>query len=353
MKLKKRTLLIVEDDELLNTMYKLQCEAAIKEIPGLEATVRQAFDYDQAREILKAEPVDFISLDIALSREEEGKTDQQRAEREAGGMTLLKQLQEANRPPLGVVVSGETLQSYAIDAYEAYGILAFYQKDRFDIDEYKQAVKASLWYLNAAELVDKPEIEAAADGWQQALAAAKVAGIKEKNFPESIGHKIQDKWTHAVTGLPLGHWTEEKLRNKVVGQKNWTLIRVTIDGFSQFVSQLASQEEAILTYTVDLLKQVCNQYPRQSCVVGHLGHSEFTSNPNFVVILDEMDKRRATEITEQLIEKFNQKTKLFAPAFEKGGPQKKLPLALRTKILSGDTNSFEDLHRLLDSLGSV
>lgn len=352
MKLKKRILLIVEDDELLNTMYKLQCEAAVKEIPELEAAVRQAFDYDQARQILQAEPVDFISLDIALSREEEGKTDQQRAEREAGGMTLLKELQEANRPPLGVVVSGETLQSYAIDAYEAYGILAFYQKDRFDIDEYKHAVKASLWYLNAAELIEKPEIEAAAGGWQEALAAAKVAGIKEKNFPESIGHKIRDKWTHAVTGLPLGHWTEEKLRNKVVGQKEWTLIRATIDGFSQFVSQLASQEEAILTYTVDLLRQVCEQYPDHRCVVGHLGHSEVTSNPNFVIILDETDPRRAKEITEQLIENFNQKARLFAPALEKGGVEKKIPLALKTKILSGDAYTFEDLHRLLDSLGS-
>jgi hypothetical protein len=349
----KRILLIVEDDKILNRLYKIHCEEVLKELPHIEGVVEQAFNYRQAESILKRQPVDFISVDIALSRIEEGKTDQQREEREAGGMILLKQLQMAGRRPLAVIVSGETLLSYAIDAYKKYGILAFYQKDRFNIDEYQHAVKAILWYLDASELIEKPEVVAAAESWQKALAAAKIAGIKEQQFPESIGDKLETRWTHTVTGLPAGRWTEEILRNRAVERRDWALIRVTVKGFSKFTSVFASQEEPVLAFTGEVLRGASEQFPDQEFFIGHLGYREVTLEPNFVVILGKQTMDRVADIAVWIKSEFDKKEGLFVPAFEDKAKQQELILAVETKILKGSDYFFEDLHRLLDTLGSA
>lgn len=349
----KRTLLVVEDDQVLNKLYKIHCEEVLKELPHIEGKVEQAFDYDQAREILNAQPVDFISVDIALSQEEEGITDQQRVQREVGGMALLKELEEAQRQPLTVIVSGETLLSYAIDAYRKYGILVFYQKDRFNVEEYKHAIKAALWYLDAAELSEKPEIEAALASWKRALAAAEIAGIKEHQFPEDIGHKIEARWTHAVTGLPTSRWTEEKLTDRVVERHDWGLIRLSIDGFRKFTTVFASQEQAILSFTANLLKRAGDRFQNQGFFVGHLGHLEQIPEPSFVIILDTQQMEQAAALSDWLKSEFEKKEGLFSPAFEDKASRQKLALNVDTSILTGSDYFFEDLHRLLDTLGST
>ncbi len=349
----KRTLLVVEDDEILNRLYKIHCEEILKEFPHIEGVVEQAFNYSQAESILKSQAVDFISVDIALSRAEEGKTDQQREEREAGGMILLKQLQTTGRRPLTVIVSGETLLSYAIDAYKKYGIMAFYQKDRFNIDEYQNAVKAILWYLDASELIEKPEVVAAAESWQKTLTAAKIAGIKEQQFPESIGDKLETRWTHAVTGLPMGRWTEEILRNRAVERRDWALIRVTVKGFSKFTNVFASQEEPILAFSGEILQQAAKQFMEQEFFIGHLGHRKVTLEPNFVVILGKQNVDRVADIAAWIKTEFDKKDGLFMPAFENKAKQQELILTVETRILKGSELFFEDLHRLLDTLGST
>lgn len=349
----KRTLLVVEDDQVLNTLYKIHCEEVLKELPHVQGTVAQAFSFSQAQQILASRPVDFISVDIALSKEEEGKTDEEREEKDAGGMALLRQLQRTQRQPLTVIVTGETLLSYAIDAYRKYGVLAFYQKARFNNQEYKDAIKAALWYLDAAELVEKPRIAAALQSWHNALAAAKLAGIKEQQFPEAIGQKIQTGWTHPITGLPIGHWTEEKLRSNVVEQEDWTLIRVTISGFDRFIATYASQEEPILSFTSRLLKQVEERFNLQKYFVGQLGHREFMSEPVYVILLNRQDEAQASQITGWLKEEFANRDKIFTPAFRNKANLLETPLALETKILTGSEDTFEDLHRLLDILGST
>lgn len=345
-----RTLLVIEDDKTLNEMYRLYCQEALQDLPHVHGTVKQAFGYNQARQILQSGPVDFVSVDLALSREEEGKTDLDREKGEAGGMTLLKQLQKTARPPVAVVVSGETLQSYAIDAYQDYGILAFYQKARLDIEEYKHAVKAALWYLDAAALIEKPEIETAARFWENALAAAKTAGIREKNFPASIGQKIKDRWTHPVTNLPVGHWTEEKLRNRVVEQDDWALIRITMDGFNQFVANFASQEEPVLNFAVTVFQQACQGYQNLACEMGHLGY-EYTLEPSFVIIFNRQALPYVDDIAARIKQEFEQKVHLFLPEFETPNARQRITPTLDTKVLKGGSENFEDLHRLLDTLG--
>ncbi|HXV43001.1 MAG TPA: response regulator, partial [Anaerolineae bacterium] len=213
-----RTLLVVEDDQTLNTIYKYYCEEALKELP-FAGVIKQAFSYDQAKDILDTQAIDLISVDIALSKEEEDKTDQERSLSEASGIALLRELQAREKHPLFIVVSGETLQSYVIDAYRTYGALAFYQKARLNDEEYKHAIKAGLFFLAATEAMAQPEtemdLEAAQASWQQALAAAQVADIRAHDFPEDLGKSIAlmySKQTDPVTGLPNSHWTEAKFR---------------------------------------------------------------------------------------------------------------------------------------------
>jgi hypothetical protein len=353
MAFQERTLLIVEDDKVYNAWYSQYCREVLDESSHVKGTVKQAFSYSQAKNILDTESVDFISMDIALAKEEEDKTDEQREYSEAGGMLLLKNIQATNTPPLAIVVSGETLLSYAIDAYQGFGILAFYQKDRFDIDQYKQAIKAALYYLDAAEYAEKTEIEAALESWRKTLAAAKVANIKEKHFPEDIGEKVKARWTHPVTGLPNGHWTEEKLRNRVVGQQDWgVLLKITIHGFSKFVARFASQEEAILTLLVGSLKQVCQKLPNQDCFIGHLGYYDYSSEPSFIIIPDD-DTDKINEAINQFKSDLEEKTGLFLPAIGVTANQQKLMLSVETRILRSSEYSFEDLHRVLDTLGST
>jgi ActR/RegA family two-component response regulator len=353
MAFQERTLLIVEDDKVYNAWYSQYCRDVLDELSHVKGTIKQAFSYSQAKNILDTESVDFISVDIALAKEEEDKTDEQREYSEAGGMLLLKNIQATNTPPLAIVVSGETLLSYAIDAYQGFGILAFYQKDRFDIDQYKQAIKAALYYLDAAEYAEKTEIGAVLESWGKALAAAKAANIKEKYFPEDIGEKVKVRWTHPVTGLPNGHWTEEKLRNRVVGQQDWgVLLKITIHGFSKFVARFASQEEAILTLVVGSLKQVYQKLSNHDCFIGHLGYYDYSSEPSFIIIPDD-DTDKINEAINQFKSNLEEKTGLFLPAIGATANQQELMLSVETRILRSSEYSFEDLHRVLDTLGST
>lgn len=348
----KRTLLVVEDDRFYNETYRMHCEEVLKELAHLDGTVKQAFSYAEAKAFIENHLVDFISVDIALSKEEEGKSDRQREEREAGGMTLLRELQRARKQPLAVIVSGETLLSYALDAYRKYGILAFYQKDRFNIDEYKSAVKAALWYLDAHDLIEKPEIEAAAASWQKTLTAARAAGIKEQQFPEPIEEKIKVRWTHPVTGLPIGRWTEERLRDRVVKQRGWALVRVTVNNFSKFVATYASQEESILSYMGDLLREAGTRRSDQDYFVGHLGHRAFPAEPSFVIIFGEHGLDQAATAADWIKSQFETKDQLFQPALEKKSKPHDPIMSIETRVRYGSDEFFEDLHRLLDALGS-
>lgn len=360
----KRTLLVVEDKVDLNDMYTLFCQIALQELSAeglpIEGAIEQAFNYSQAEGILKSQTVDFISIDIALSEQEEGLTEEKRKGREPGGMNLLREMQGSERQPIAVVLTGETLQSLATDALQEYGVLAFYRKDEFDDEKYKHAIKAVLWYLNAAELIAEPEteldIEAAEESWKKALKAAKIAGVKERGFPEAIGYKIkstQDERTRSVTGLPFGRWTEDKLRSKVIERKDWALIRVTIKGFDEFVAAYASQEEPILTFVAKLLKRTRDEFKDQELFIGHLGHREYTSEPGFVVIPGKESTRCVADMARWIESEFEKKARLFAPTFfEDEASHQKQTLAVEAKVLTSVEYNFSDLHHLLNTLGS-
>lgn len=356
----KRSLLIVEDDQFLNAMYRLYCEEVLKEFPHLDCLVEQAFTYEQARKILQSQPLQFVSMDIALTHDEEGKTEEERLEHEVGGMTLLKYLDETHQQPLVVIVSGEKLQSYAIDAYQEYGVLAFYQKDRFDDEAYKLVVRTALLYADAAELIEALEVDAALAAWHQAQQAARQAGIKERNF-ENLGHKIQrirDSMTHPMTGLPLGRWTEDRLRRNVIGQEdNWALVHVTIKDFNRFVALFPSQEGPILDFVAGLLKQTRVQFQDDTMFIGHLGHRELFLEPTFVMVLGKPSRQRAGEIADWLTHKFAETgSRPFArdPSLEGARRAEEPEFSLELRLLpAGDNTYFPDLPLLLDTLGAI
>ncbi len=357
---RSRVLLIIEDDPVWNELCKVECEQVLQELPELKVEIHQATSYEQARRFLQERPADFISLDIALSKSEQGKSDRQRDEQEAGGIALLKELQGFRQQTFVVVVTGETLQSYAIDAYQAYGILAFYQKDRFDHDEYKHALKASLYYLEAADLIEQLEIEAATNSWQKALATAQEAGIKERNF-ENLSYKIKalrEGLTHATTGLPMGRWTEDSLKSRIVGREgDWALVRVVIQGFSGFASAFPSQEKPILSFVAELLKQARREFEDEEMFIGHLGHREHLAEPVFVVIPGAESMERAGEIAAWLDNRFGQiGSGPFAPSPELLATEDraKPSFDLELKVFPDDEdNYFSDLPFLIDTLGHI
>jgi DNA-binding NarL/FixJ family response regulator len=359
---KNRTLLVVEDNRDLNLQYKMSCRLALQEL-GFSAqaakdAVKQAFNLAGARDVLQEYAVDFISIDIALTKEEERLTGEAREVVEPGGMALLRELQEYEKQPISIIVTGEEVDDYVLDAWRKYGVLTYYKKGSFDVDkEYKSAVKAALWYWDAEEAIADPEteldIEQAERSWRKALDAGKQAGVTERDFPESIGYKIKltrENRTHSATGLPIDRWTHGKLKRAVLGRQDWALIRVTIQGFDEFVRVYPSQEEPVLAFVASLLKGARDAFNDPELFIGHLGYHK---NAPFVVLLGQEDLRRVEDVdrwTKDIKRRFAEQAPSFVSAF--GGQEP--ALALETKVWVGASERmFTDLHQLLDVLGST
>jgi ActR/RegA family two-component response regulator len=361
---RNRTLLVVEDDRTLNLQYKLACQLALREL-GFSAAaakdaVKQALNLSEAKAVLEKHNVDFVSIDIALAEEEESLNEEARQMIEPGGMALLKELQGYEKQPISIVVTGEEVDSYVLDVWREYGVLNYYRKGSFDIDkQYKNAVKAAMWYWDAAELIAEPEteldIEAAAEIWREALKVAEIAGVRERDFPETLGYKIKltrENRTHSVTRFPVGRWTEEKLKRDIVGCRDWMLIRVTIEGFDRFIRAYPSQEEPILAFVAKLLKEARDILNDQKLFIGQLGYHV---NAPFVIIPGKESLRRVEDMNrwvEEIQRRFEERTPDFASAF--GDRQLSLKPDATVWIgtdADGAEPMFTDLHQLIDALG--
>ena len=180
----KRTLLIVEDDRELNEQSRDLCRMALDELAleGLSIidTIQQAFDYESAKQFLlkAAVPIDFVSFDLALTREEENLTgDTGRL----GGIRLLRQLRGSDHHPISIILSGEPRQPYPLDILQSYGVLNFYQKEYLDIEQYISAVKAAMWCLQAESVFEVNQIHQAKLMYERAKEAAEKAGNTQWN----------------------------------------------------------------------------------------------------------------------------------------------------------------------------
>lgn len=356
MPFQERTLLIVEDQDVISAQLTVACQQVLQELSSKLPTrptgvVKQAKNYQQAKSILEEQPVDFISIDIALSKQEEGLQAKDLEEKAPGGMAILRELQKAKkRTPIAVMVSGETQPDYFIKSLGKYGALAFYRKP-INFNAYMSAVRAALWYWDAVEFVSQ-DIKVAQDCWEQALKAAEAANLDTSHFPTQVGQKIKSL-IHPVTQLPNVDWTENKLRQKAILDKDtWVFTRVTVRGFEDFVEGYKSQEKGIFNRIASLLKEARDEFQDQEISVGHLGHHA----SEFVIIsgtkrIDPTEMQRWVKTIET---RFNEQAHLFAPypAEDQASP-KKLKLTFEAKVLtSGEEDFWDDLHSLLDALGS-
>jgi hypothetical protein len=358
--------MILEDDASYLGLFDLWCKLALKELEseGLadqlsKSTIKQASSYSQAKSMLES-GIDFASIDLALTKDEYRRTDQTRKEKgDPGGMRFLTEMQNAARPPLAVIVSGETLQSYGTDASAALGVLKFFQKSRLDKDEYVNAVKTALWYVHAADLTsalegqrsDPDKVQAADAAWHESLRAAAKAGIPQKYFPENLGRQleyIRKSMVHEHTDLPLGHWTHSELR-KALTSEDWAILQATIEGFAQFVTHNSSQAPAILHVASNLLKDLSREFLGKDPFIGHLEHRTQARDPSFVIIVNKSSN--ALELLAGEIQKaFNSKSRLFARDSTQTSDE--LLPHIRTRIVGMKTHIYAmDLHELLDELG--
>lgn len=359
---RERTLLIVEDDRILNTMFKFSCEEALNEIPYVKGNVKQAFNYAEAKQILDTTQVDFVSVDIALNDEETGRTDEKdRDVKEAGGMLILKELQKRKDTPLAIIVSGEKLLSYGIDAYSKYNVLAFYQKDKMEPEKYRNAVLSALFYLESADAISSVDIDInflrkAEDNWQKSLEAAEVAGITTGKFPDDLGIKInlvRSERVNDITGLPEAHWTKDQLKKKVAWQDKWILVYVTIDGFNRFVNSNRSQELHILKFVGNILERTTVQFEEEKLFIGHISHQNYGSDPAFLVLSNQDSFHHSAEsIANWIKNEFSMVgSKPFTRQLEIDDSQPEVEFALATKVIRG-TDSM-DPEELLDRIASI
>lgn len=358
-----RAILIVEDDPALNEAYQYACWSAVQEVnnEGLDTkyNVLQAYSQAEAQSLLDNQTdIDFVSIDLALQDAEKGLRNQDRLDgHEAGGMLILKQLKEEQRQTFAIVVSGETLLSYATDALQKYGVLHFFEKSRLDIEQYKAAIKATLWYRYAANHITQLEhndaqftaIESVWRAWQQSITAATAAGFDAQRFPDNLGRRLDtflDKYIDATTKLPTGRLVKHQLITRVL-QQQWPIISVQITNFRAFQAHYPSQVEPFLFFIAAMLKQLTEQYPQT--FIGLLGQSIIVE-PSFVVMLDKSYVSDLPVLQASIEQKIEQKASYFVNRFQR----EQTPIVPTAVITTWDNQEvpFTDVHELLDALGT-
>lgn len=306
-----RTLLIVEDDPALNQQYHLFCQLAIgtQVEPGLQAAwqVKTAFTYEEALACLNAGPVDFVSVDLALQAKEIGLGDKDRTVgNEPGGMRLLKHIQKLGIHPLVVVVSGETLLSYARDALQRYGVLAYFQKGQPNFEEdYLHTVQAALSFLQAQALIGQLEayqaapeiIQRAALHWDMAKEHSNLANLGEWSFPDNLETRISALKSRLYPGsnLPGDEWTREYLRRRILRSDQWMLVQVYLRNFDTFAAGQASQVAPLLSYVSGLIQQQGEKLGCPPVFTGAWRHEDLLG-PCLLALFPACEAARAAQI---------------------------------------------------------
>jgi CheY-like chemotaxis protein len=367
MLIKQRTLLIVEDDEALSQLYQRICRMALQELSGdtdapftAQADILQASSYDEALTILDHHPdLAFVSIDLALSKHERDLNDNDRAMgKEAGGMQFLKRLHETAKSTVAVVVSGETLLSYATDSLQRYEVMAYFEKAKLDLDVYKTTVKAALLYTQALDLLEQLEtyqamlvdMDRAMLRWEQAVAAVHQAGLSEKSFPDDLGLRITSLRNRLIdwnTRLPFSQWTHHVLKQRVVGRQGWMLVQIRMTNLPAFYAVHASQVDPLLFFVGNLVQKAASAFAYTDAFVGLLGQRN-AALPYFVLVVDECDPSRPQHLCDWLQREFEAHVMHFT--------------SLRTEpyvvpnidilVWQSEGREFTDLHELLDALGA-
>jgi CheY-like chemotaxis protein len=360
-----QTILIVEDDKDLNLQYQLFCQLAITSLHDIDIAsinIKSAYNFEQAKKIIDQERVDFISIDLALQGSETDLSDKDRSMGlEPGGMQLLKHLRTKPILPIAIVVSGESLLSYAKDALQKYNVFAYYQKSSSSLtEEYQHALKAAVFYVNAYNLVSDIEafktsvdlIKSANSYWESAVQEAISANTSERNFPVDIGAKIKslEKEIDAETKIPCHSWTEHALR-RLLKEEGWELIQAQIYNFSAFAESQQSQVGPLLFFISNLLKNNLVKFGLRIDYIG-LWRNE-VSGPCVIVAtktqkemnFDSMFSAIQLEF-KNFAKQFTHNPSLMVPDSASQG------VVPEMRINHWNNGAFSDWHELVDKLGN-
>ncbi len=364
MSARQKAILIVEDNHTLNDSYFLVCWSALSELASeglsVNGEILQAYSLAEARRLLSClDSLDLILVDLALHETEQGLRNEDRVHGyEAGGILLLKQLQEEQRNTLAIVVSGETLLSYATDALVKYRVLHYFEKARLNIEQYKAAIKVVAWYWYAADMLAQLErnevsfdtIEAINAAWQHIEAAATIAGFDIKRLPMDLALNVRlflDKFIDPITHLPVGRLTQHYLKTYVL-KKGWSLLRVQIGNFAAFRATYPSQVEPLLFFVAALIQQAVTRY--SDAFIGLLG-SDIVPNPTFVVALAEQDIAPLLVVQQAIETSMHNSARTFTSSF-RSDTEHVVPL-VRVMVWDNQSQPFTDIHELLDAIGTI
>lgn len=364
---RQQTLLIVEDDTAFSQVYQRMCRLALQELSNdpdtpfiAQVDILQAYSYDEALTVLDNHTnLAFVSVDMALNKHDRDLNDSDRTMgKEAGGMQFLKRLHETAKGTIAVVVSGETLLSYATDSLQRYEVMAYFEKAKLDLDIYKTTVKAALLYTQAMHLFEQLEryqalpadIEQAMLHWEQAVAAAHQAGLSEKSFPEDLGLRITSLHNRLIdwnTRLPFSQWTHHALKQRVVGRRGWMLVQIRVANLPAFYAAHASQVDPLLFFVGDLAQKGARVFGYTDAFVGLLGQRS-TASPAFVLMADESDPARPQQLCEWLQREFE----AHAAHFTSLMTEPYIVPGIDILVWQSEDRWFTDLHELLDALGA-
>ena len=129
---KHKTILIVEDDELLARMYQLKLETA-----GYR--VRVAHSAAQARQVTDAQTIDLVLLDILLPK--------------VNGLTVLKEIRRQSHtmhyPVIILTNLAHTEVDMSDEVAETLGVVAYLVKSKVTPDMVLAAVASALAEVKA------------------------------------------------------------------------------------------------------------------------------------------------------------------------------------------------------------
>ncbi|NJN19045.1 MAG: response regulator, partial [Oscillochloris sp.] len=345
-----QTLLIVEDAADFSTLCRFACDSACKEFvqtlallypklalaepePRPAYTIVMAATQAEALAAIQEHPrIGFVSVDLALEAGESGLSDDDRAAgKDAGGMHVLQALRQAGQTPPAVVVTGETLLAYAREAFQKHKVLAFFQKARFELSDYRQTVLAALWYNEALSHLERierygedpaylPLVQAC---WQQALdCCTYLADGRQRrleiSFPEdpALRLKLVQSQLDPVSGRPGSEWTKTALKHYVISGDSWSVLQTRLTNLATFRANYPSQLDALQALVLQSLKDVLVQYQETPIFLGVLGR-EYRSEPCFVVILQSRPQNHLHAIAKAVGARFREDAAALLPYQER------------------------------------
>lgn len=361
---RQRAILIVEDDQTINDAYRAASRLALYELqdsllPTDEVEILQATSFAEALTYLDTVPaIDFVSIDLALDGNEQGWQEAQRINgQDVSGMRLLAHIQQRGLRTLTIVVTGETLLSFATDALQHYEVFYFFDKARFNIDAYKMVVKAAFQYVRACDMLDEFEqqssdfgkLERAAQHWYAAVATAGEVGIAPRRFPHNLELRIaamRAQFIDQVTDLPIGKLTHHALKQRVLREQQ-SVLRVLLVNYAAFRAAYPSQADPLRFFVAEVIRTATADYPDTFVGILGIGVGDI---PGFVVAIEVGSAAELDAIQSAIETQVTRQAHTFIGMT--AGQSKPVVPRVAVQAWFSPEVQFTDLHELLDTIAA-